>query len=92
MPPRIIYDFASQFSNLYRERLPYEFHAHTTGIHLCAFDRLFKGARIRESRSKMYLALRHSFDIQDLSVEQLQYIPKVVRMYDDYIDYVRQAF
>ena len=38
----------------------------------------------------MYLALYHSFDIQDLSAEQLQYIPKIVflRVYDDYIDHV----
>ena len=36
----------------------------------------------------MYLALCHPFDIQDLSAQQLQYIPKVVflRMYSDYID------
>ena len=38
----------------------------------------------------MYLALGHPSDIRDLSVEQLQYIPKVVllRMYGDYIEHV----
>jgi len=46
--------------------------------------------KARESRSnKMYLVLC-PFDIQDLSAEQLQYVPKVVllRVYDDYIDHV----
>ncbi|KYN22674.1 hypothetical protein ALC57_04920 [Trachymyrmex cornetzi] len=38
----------------------------------------------------MYLALCHPSDILNLSVEQSQYIPKVVllRVYGDYIDYV----
>ena len=73
----------------YRQRLQHEFHVHTKASR--ALERLFKGARIYESRSsKMYFALCHSFDIQDLNAEQLQYIPKVVllRMYGDYIGYV----
>jgi len=38
----------------------------------------------------MYLALCHPSDIRDLSIEQLQYIPKVIllRMYGDYIEHV----
>ncbi|KYN27911.1 hypothetical protein ALC57_02687 [Trachymyrmex cornetzi] len=38
----------------------------------------------------MYFALCHPSDLLDLSAEQLQHIPKVVllRVYDDYIDYV----
>ena len=41
----------------------------------------------------MYLALCHLFDIQDLSVEQLQYVLKVIHLFvydyiDDYIDRV----
>ncbi|KAL6252178.1 hypothetical protein P5V15_015587 [Pogonomyrmex californicus] len=38
----------------------------------------------------MYLALSHPSDIQDLSAEQLQYIPKVVllRVCGNYIDHV----
>ncbi|KYN29041.1 hypothetical protein ALC57_01532 [Trachymyrmex cornetzi] len=42
----------------------------------------------------MYLALCHPSDIRDLSVEQLQYIPKVVflRVYGDYIEHVWDKF
>jgi len=38
----------------------------------------------------MYFALCHPSDIRDLSVEQLQYIPKVVllRVYGDYIEHI----
>jgi len=43
--------------------------------------------------NKIYLALCHPSDIRDLSIEQLQYIPKVIllRMYD-YIERLGQAF
>ena len=38
----------------------------------------------------MYLVLCYPSDIQDLSAEQLQYIPKVVllRVYGDYIEHI----
>jgi len=55
---------------------------------LCPLDRLFKGAR----SNKMYLVLC-PFDIQDLSAEQLQYVPKVIllRVYGDYWPCMGQA-
>ena len=86
--PPIICDFASQFVTRIDNGCGTNF---MLTLRLRALERLFKGARIYESRSsKMYLVLCHPFDIQDLNAEQLQYIPKVVllRVYGDYIDYV----
>jgi len=52
--------FRIAIRNTYRQWLQHEFHAHTT----MRFERLFKGARIYESRNnKMYLALCHPSDI-----------------------------
>jgi len=67
--------------------LQQEFHAHTKD---CALSNDY--LKVRESTNRAvakYLALCPS-DIRDFSVEQLQYIPKVIllRVYGDYIEHV----
>ena len=82
----------------YLQQLPnlmFALHTKRSRIFITDSRALFKGARIRESRSnKMYLALYYPSNILDLSTEQLQYIAKVIllRVYGPYRPCVGQAF
>jgi len=88
--PPIIRDFASQFVTCTVSGYSTNF---MFALNDCAFSNDY--LKMRESRSsKMYFALCHPSDIRDLSVEQLQYIPKIVllRVYGElHRTHLRQA-